>query len=431
LASIEFWGGLGVIGSSKIMITDGGHRVLLDIGLDIPSGANLFRAPVPIRQERELADRLRVGAAPALPGIYDPAFLAPGDPLGRPVGDPAATRIFVSHPHIDHVGLAGWVRPEIGVYAHTDAVDMLDALSANGLGLPGGDPAWRRLTEGEVVSVGEMTVECVLVDHDVPGACGYLVRTNDGTLAYTGDIRFHGRRPELSNAFVDLVRGVDVLVTEGTTLSFTPQDGPPRDEDDVIESFVGIMADAPGLVLLSTYERDIERVEEFIAAAEAQGRTIVWPKPIAGLLRALGVAGARTWAEEGSSEGVELAAVHAKPSAFVVVPSSGDLPSLLDLPIQAGDVFVHANGEPLGEFDPRWSVFTDWLDHFGVRLRKIGCWGHALPDQVHGMVERIAPKVVFPIHTFEPTRLAPPAGVRRVVAAYDTRYAFDGGVITE
>lgn len=419
------------------MITDGDDRVLLDIGLDIPSGANLFRPPVRIRPERELADRLRVGAAPTMPGVYDPAFLAPGDPLGEPLGDPAATRIFVSHPHVDHVGLAGWVRPEIGVYAHTDAVDLLDALTANGLGLPGGDPRWHRLDAGEVVSAGALTVQCIPVDHDVPGACGYLVRSTDGTLAYTGDIRFHGHRPELSDGFVDAVRGADVLVTEGTTLSFTPPDGPPRDEDDVLKSFVDILANSTGLVLLSTYERDIERVAEFVVAAEAAGRTIVWPKAIAGVLRAMGVAGARTWAADDSSadsgargaDGVDLAAVHAKPSAFVVVPDSADLASLLDLPIRPGDVFVHANGEPLGEFDPRWSVFTDWLDHFDVSLRMIGCWGHALPDQVHAMVERIAPKVVFPIHTFEPTRLAPPTGVRRVVAAYGSSYAFDGSVI--
>jgi ribonuclease J len=423
LASIEFWGGLGVIGSSKIMITDGEHRVLLDIGLDIPSGANLFRVPVRMRPDRELADRLRVGAAPALPGVYDPSFLDDGDPLGKPVGHPANTHIFVSHPHIDHVGLAGWVRPEVRVHAHTDAVDMLNALTANGAGLPGGDPDWQRLTADQVVEVGNMTVRCIVVDHDVPGACGYLVHTPQGSIAYTGDIRFHGHHPERSDAFVEAVRGVDVLITEGTTLSFTPQDGPPRTEDDVLAEFVDIVGGAPGLVLLSTYPRDIERVADLIEAAANLGRTVVWRPEAAGLLRDLGV-NAATWSDE-----LDLAAVHAKPGAFVVAPDTDDLPSLLDLPLRPGDPFIHANGEPLGEFDPRWAVFTDWLRHFGVELHKIGCWGHALPDQVHAMVERVAPKVVFPIHTFEPTRLAPPMGVRRVVAAYRVSYALDGTII--
>ncbi|HJP77646.1 MAG TPA: MBL fold metallo-hydrolase [Pseudonocardiaceae bacterium] len=422
MASFEFWGGLGVIGSSKIMISDGGHRVLLDIGLDIPSGANLFRVPVRIRPDRELADRLRVGAAPALPGIYDPAFLDDGDPLAAAVGEAANTHIFVSHPHIDHVGLAGWVRPEVPVHAHSDAVDLLEALAANGQGLPGGDPDWQRLADDEVVEVGAMTVRCIPVDHDVPGACGYLVSTPEGSIAYTGDIRFHGHHPEVSDAFVDAVRGVDVLITEGTTLSFTPPEGRPRGEEDVLAEFVDIVAAAPGLVLLSTYPRDVERVADFIEAAANLGRTIVWPTDIAGFLRALGV-NASSWSDE-----IDLAAVHAKPGAFLIVPEADDLPALLDLPLRPGDPFIHANGEPLGEFDPRWPVFSDWLAQFGVELHKIGCWGHALPDQVHAMVERVAPKVVFPIHTFEPTRLAPPIGVRRVVAAYGTRYALDGSI---
>ena len=130
MASIEFWGGLGVIGSSKIMVSHGEHRVLLDIGVDIPSGANLFRAPVLERHGHELADRLRVGGAPHIAGLFDPAFLPPGDPLATPF--PGRTAVFVSHPHIDHVGLAGFVRPEVPVHASAETVALLGALAEAG-----------------------------------------------------------------------------------------------------------------------------------------------------------------------------------------------------------------------------------------------------------------------------------------------------------
>ncbi|HVV22956.1 MAG TPA: MBL fold metallo-hydrolase [Pseudonocardiaceae bacterium] len=459
MASIEFWGGLDVIGSSKIVVSDGGHRVLLDIGLDIPSGANLFRQPVRERPAHLLADRLRVGGAPRIPGLFDPAALAPGDPLADPV--PGATHVFVSHPHIDHVGLAGFVRPDVPVHAHTDAVDLLTALDAAGAGLPGGDPDWQRMAAGDVVDVGPMRVECVPVDHDVPGATGYLVHTGDGTLAYTGDIRFHGRHAERSWAFADRAAGCAVLVTEATTLSF-PSSAVPRTEGEVLASFVDGLA-ANGLVLLSMYPRDVERAAEFTDAARAAGRTIVWPAPDAAMLRALGVP-AVTWGTEdplagssidtedplagssidtedplagssidtedplaGSSiDTVTLADVHGKPEAFVVQPDPADLPALLDLP--TADVFLHANGEPLGEFDPRWGVFTDWLAHLGIPLERIGGWGHATPEHLHEFVERVAPGVVFPVHTFEPTRLFPPGAVRRVVPRYGVTYGFDGSV---
>jgi ribonuclease J len=421
MVTIEFWGGLGVIGGSKIMVADGGHRVLLDIGLDIPSGRDPFRAPVRTRPGRELADRLRMGVAPRIPGLFDPSALDPGSPLAEPLGAAGNTAVFVSHPHIDHVGLAGFVREDVAVHAHTDAVDVLRALDATGQGLDHGDPDWRRLDDRQRVTVGPMEVECVLVDHDVPGASGYLVHTADGTLAFTGDIRFHGRHPKRSWGFTDRGADCDVLVTEGTTLGWDMR-GPLRNESDVEQT--------PGLLLLSMYPRDLERVGAFLGLAAAAGRSVVWTAPVADFLRLAGVP-ERSGLEVLSAADVPLTDVHAAPSAYVVAPDPDDLPSLLDLPVGEGfpaSVLVHANGEPLGPFEPRWEPFTDWLTALGVELRQIGCSGHADQDQLHHMLERMRPRVVFPIHTTAPARLHPPLGMTRTVAEYGRRYDFRGRV---
>lgn len=288
MATIEFWGGVGVIGGSKILVQQDGYRVLLDIGIDIPSGADLFRRPVRQRPGRELADRLRLGAAPALPGLFSPDALEPGSPLAEQVGE---TAVFVSHPHIDHVGLAGFVRPEVAVHAHTDAVDVLTALAATGQGLTHGEPDWQRLTDGQRVTVGPMEVECVPVDHDVPGASGYLVHTPDGTLVFTGDYRFHGHHPRRSWDFVDRAAGSAVLVTEGTTLGWDNSTGRQRGEGDVARDFARALEETAGLVLLSLYPRDIDRVKDFLGIAEAAGRRIVWTEQIAAFLRLVGVEG--------------------------------------------------------------------------------------------------------------------------------------------
>ncbi|MFC1413453.1 MBL fold metallo-hydrolase [Streptacidiphilus sp. N1-12] len=425
MVTIEFWGGLGVIGGSKVMVRDGAHRVLLDIGLDIPSGRDPFRAPVRTRPGRELADRLRLDVAPHIPGLFDPAALDPGSPLAEPVGAAGDTAVFVSHPHIDHVGLAGFVRADIPVHAHTDAVDLLRALDASGQGLAHGDPHWHRLDDRQRVAVGPMEVECVAVDHDVPGASGYLVHTSDGTLAFTGDIRFHGRHPQRSWGFTDRAADCDVLVTEGTTLGWETR-GPLRGEADVERDFAAALERTPGLVLLSMYARDLERVGAFLGLAGAAGRSVVWPAPVAAFLRLAGVGGR---AEVLSAAEVPLSDVHGAPSRYVVAPDPDDLPSLLDLPVGEGfpaSVLVHANGEPLGPFEPRWEPFTDWLAALGVELRQIGCSGHADQDQLHHMLERMRPRVVFPIHTTAPARLHPPLGMSRVLAGYGRRYDFRG-----
>jgi ribonuclease J len=421
VAHIEFWGGVGVIGSSKVLIHDGGHRVLLDLGLDIPRGGDLFRGPAAPRG-LELSARLRVGAAPAIPGLYDPAARDPGDPLGEPA-EPAA--VFISHPHIDHAGLAGFLRADVPAYASPDAIALLRALDHSGETLPGprdfSAPAtsWRPVEKGAAVRVGPIQVERLDVDHDVPGASGYRVTTSDGVLAFTGDIRFHGHHPERSWAFADAVAGCDVLVTEGTTLSFD-EHHPLRTEADVARDYAAALDGSPDLMLQAVYPRDTDRVRAVAHIAAQAGRTILWPARVAAFLRAAGAGPAITLAEAG------LAAVRAAPGRFVVQLDAADLPALLDLPLGPASAMLHANGEPLGPFDPRWPLYTDWLAQCGLPLRSVGCSGHASADHLHEMLYRIRPAVVIPIHTRSPHRLHPVGGPARVVVDYARAYDFAG-----
>ncbi len=439
--TIEFFGGLGVIGSSKIVVAYGGARVQLDMGLDIPSGEDLFAAPVGLgtRPGRELADLLRLGAAPRVPGLYDAQWL-PDDMAEELGADAGELALFISHAHLDHMGLVGFVRTAVPVHATATTIELLRALEVSGEPVLGTPPAWRVIEPGAPVAVGGMTVEAIPVDHDVPGAVGFLVTTPDGALAFTGDLRFHGAHPELSHAFVERVRGVDVLVTEGTALSWEPLRDIPTSEDVVVAAFQSLLVEKPGLVLAALYPRNVERAQRFITAARLAGRTLVWPGRAAALFARLGLEGVTTWddsrpqasdhreaLERAAADGfrpelVELAAVHAEPGRFAVMPDPYDLPSLLDLPLGPGTVLLHSNGQPLGDFDSWWTPFTGWLAKLGIELRLLGSSGHATADALHAMVERIAPRTVFPIHTFSPRRLQVPTGVHRVVAEYGVRY---------
>jgi ribonuclease J len=416
MASIEFWGGVGVIGSSKVLIRDGGHRVLLDLGTDIPKDGDLFRAPASTRPGRGLADRLAVGAAPAIPGVFDPAALDPGHRLAEAVGP---TAVFITHPHIDHVGLAGYIRAETPVHTSPESARLLRALAGSGEGLAGGDPDWIEVADGEPVDFGPIRIERIPVDHDVPGASGYLVRTGDGTLAFTGDYRFHGSHPELSWQFAERVAGCDVLVTEGTTLSFD-EFHPLRTEADTERDFAEALDGNPDLLILAVYPRDVERVERFTEAAAAAGRTIVWPDRTAAFLAAMGLPTPLSHSELG------LAGLRDAPGRYIFQFDADQITDLLDLPIGPRTLFLHANGEPLGPFEPRWPLFTEWLAKLGIEHRRIGNVGHGYQDDVHEFVHRIAPKVVVPIHTFSPYRLHPVGSTTRLVVDYARAYDFAG-----
>src|SRR5207244_3559831 len=68
------------------------------------------------------------------------------------------------------------------------------------------------------------------VDHSVPASYGFIVEAGNLRIAYTGDIRMHGARPDLTEDFVKAVSGqpIDVLVCEGTRVR--PDGGDPDTE---------------------------------------------------------------------------------------------------------------------------------------------------------------------------------------------------------
>ncbi|MBW4094000.1 MAG: MBL fold metallo-hydrolase [Acidobacteria bacterium] len=455
--SVEFFGGIEVIGSSKIMVSTAHARVLLDMGLDIPGETDLFRAPVAERVGSELQDRLAVGFAPRMTGIYDPAQLAYGSPLAEP--DARPTAIFLSHSHIDHDGALGFARKDLPVYAHPDTVRLQEAIAVSETGSVGHPLAV--LPMSAPVTVGDITVTLVPVNHDVPGASAFIVETPDGTLAYTGDINFHRDGGTLSAEFVRRAAGVTMLVTETTMLSFPERSAAegaehfePRSEDDVIRLAGEAMGAAPGLALLSMYVRDVDRAERLIQEATARGRTLVWPGQQAALLHHFGVSNVATWAADTPQRPVNvraldavldlvpdlprrvtLAEVRESPSLFVIQPDVADVPSLLDLPVQAPHrpegqwlPFIHAQGEPLGPFMANWQPYMDWLAELGITLVSVGSSGHATGAALHQMVADINPAVVVPIHGFRPEALVVQGA--RLLPEYGKRYALDGTELT-
>jgi len=73
---------------------------------------------------------------------------------------------------------------------------------------------------GSKIRLGTIEVEPIHVDHSVPAAYGFLVYTSEGTLVYTGDLRAHGTKSEMTKDFVERAREgkADALLAEGTNL---------------------------------------------------------------------------------------------------------------------------------------------------------------------------------------------------------------------
>jgi ribonuclease J len=249
-----------------------------------------------------------------------------------------------------------------------------------------------------------MQVEFVAVDHDLPGAAGFLVRTPDLTLAYTGDHRWHGFHPEVMAAFVRRAAGVDVLVQEAVGLAQLAADrlggrnGGERqaalDEAELAARFEELLAGTEGLVLLNLYPMNRERVHAFGAAAARQGRQLLLPPAAARLAGWSGVL-------------VQPERVRRWPDRHCVQLGFRDLPVLIDLQPPAGSIYVHSNGPPLRE-EPGHGVVRAWTDRMGLAFVSLGTSGHSSPEDLARMIRLVRPGLVLPVHSRRPDLL--PAG---------------------
>src|SRR5947199_5497428 len=78
----------------------------------------------------------------------------------------------------------------------------------------------RTFRTGDKISLGNIQLEPIHVDHSVPGSYGFLVHTSSGTIAYSGDFRAHGSKSSLTTDFVDAAKNSnpEIFFLEGKML---------------------------------------------------------------------------------------------------------------------------------------------------------------------------------------------------------------------
>ncbi|PNY81322.1 MBL fold metallo-hydrolase [Deinococcus koreensis] len=412
-ARITFYNGMRTIGGTHILISEGDSALVFDLGLKYDPAENLSATDLPPVRETEAALHVRTRNAPPVRGLFsgvheqDLAWAAQGGdwPVTESFGHLAA---FVSHAHQDHMGLLQNVAAEVPVHVHEDTRTLLGGLYQGGLTPPPG----ARLTghpDGGQFAVGSMQATVLPGDHDLPGSAGLLVETGGGTVAYTGDWRRHGLHPQRMDAFIEACssRGVDLLLTEGTR--FGPAGQPARHPEPIPEGELPERLDhvltqhASGLVAVSFYPRNVERVAAFAAVAAAHGRQLaVHPETYALLQGTCGLHSLDPASVRVLSDHADWQDVAADASGYLTELRLEDFPRLALCLSRPGGVFVHSDGSPLGEYDPAWSGMMAWLRELGMDYLPLRSGGHASPEDVRALVAAIAPRLMVPIHSRYP-----------------------------
>lgn len=366
MLTITCYGAVNEIGGNKILLEDSGSAMMLDFGKSFAAEGSFFDEFLQPRTNSCLRDLLRLGLLPPIPGIYRHDLLRHAD-VWETISDrglPSSARrffeadiesydeytrnngarlhgILLSHGHTDHCQHLSYVDRRIPVYCSASTYAILKAAEDIGKGgfesdicqcptrgikqcgntsmFPGeigiekdsADCARdiRTVSAGEVFAVEGFQVEPIAVDHSVPGAFAYLIRTPSGkSVFYTGDVRFHGRfssgPQNLTAVLRERTKGLrpDILITEGTRIASNSSDN----EDAVEKRIRDTVAGCSGLAIVDFGWKDTTRFQTILNVAKATGRVISVSPKVAYLWSLLRKMEPDAWPELSESESVRV-----------------------------------------------------------------------------------------------------------------------------
>ena len=134
--------------------------------------------------------------------------------------------IVISHYHMDHLGQLTAALPEIPLYMGvlSKEVAMISAEYQDKnlyLRLLGANT----FRGGEAFTIGDIRIRPLVIDHSAADSYMFLIEADGKRILYTGDFRMHGLRHHVLEKLVKTYIGeIDVLITEGTSLSRATED---------------------------------------------------------------------------------------------------------------------------------------------------------------------------------------------------------------
>ncbi len=183
--------------------------------------------------------------------------------------------IFITHGHEDHIGALGmtWSRIDAPIHCRRFTRDLA-LRKLKDRGGSGGDV--RIVEPFEPVSAAGMEIRFMPVPHSIPEASALILDTAAGRIVHTGDLKLD-RDPVIGEGYDpdDWKRiaepGIQALVCDSTNV-FSMHRG--RSESSLSPAISSLVADAPGMVVATTFATNLARVKTLAEAGLSAGRSI-------------------------------------------------------------------------------------------------------------------------------------------------------------
>jgi len=187
--------------------------------------------------------------------------------------------VFITHGHEDHIGALPWVIPALDpgtpIYAGPFAMQLVRR-RATEYNLWGDGRRYRTFNMRERFSLGPFECEPLRVTHSIPDCCGFVLRSEHGTIVHTGDWKIDEHPLDGQTfdrgAFEDLAKeGVALFMSDSTNV-LSP--GRTVSEASVELALAAKIAshDGKGRIVATQFASNVHRLGALKRAADAAGR---------------------------------------------------------------------------------------------------------------------------------------------------------------